>query len=211
MSSQIDLSGTYPTHIIYIKAIGSATINVNCITEDTKILTPSGYIRVDQLCIGDEVITDKKKIVKIKNIMKDEFDGTPETYPYLIKQGSIAPNYPPKNVKLSGNHMIEYGGKWIAPSRSNMFKQIKVDKVKYYHVQLQNYVTDNLVVNGGAVVESYTGDEHNLDYHLEWMRRYNNVPDKLYKYVVKHFEEKNKNKKIYKNKQITKNIIKKNI
>lgn len=207
-NAEIDLSNSHPSHIVYVRAIGSGTLDVRCLTEDTKILTPNGYIMVCKLKVGDYVITDKNKKVRIKNITSEEYKGTPETYPYLIKAGSIAPNYPLSNVKLSGNHMIMYGGKWICPRKSKMFNQIIVDKVKYYHVELQNYITDNLVVNNGTIVESFTGYTANEDFHLEWVRRYENISDKLYAHLIKHFEEKRRSKTLLKNKSLIKNIKK---
>jgi hypothetical protein len=49
------------------------------------------------------------------------------------------------------------------------FYNFKMDKSKkiinYYHIQLENYITDNLVVNNGTVVESLTSpiESHKLE------------------------------------------------
>jgi hypothetical protein len=51
---------------------------------------------------------------------------------------------------------------WVLPKHLPL-KQRQLDIVKYFHLQLPNYLTDHLVINGGLVVES-DGNGINVKY-----------------------------------------------
>jgi hypothetical protein len=143
---------------------GGMSGNIPCLTDDTFVLLLSGYVNISELKVGDQVLTDDNRIVKITRIIKTTVKGNNNTYPYIIPKNSIGPNYPPQKLSLSSNHLIKYKNKWIMP-----FYNFKMDKSKklinYYHIQLENYITDNLVVNNGTVVESLTSpiESHKLE------------------------------------------------
>ena len=68
-------------------------------------------------------------------------------------------NYPPERTLLSAGHLIKYENYWIHPQISRKFPQDKsYEKITYYHIETPNYKTDNLIINGGLIVESYTGN-----------------------------------------------------
>ncbi len=130
-------------------------INPLCLTENTKILTPNGYISIDKLKKGDYIITDDNRKVQIKKIYMTEFKPNKKTLPYIIHKNSIGENYPSQDIKISGGHMIKYANNWILPRITNIFKQDNtIEPIKYYHIKLENYETDNLVLEGGLIVES---------------------------------------------------------
>jgi hypothetical protein len=140
---------------------------IPCLTPETDILTPYGYVNIQKMKIGDKIMTDKNKIVRIKNIYRFTVEGNDKTYPYIIPAGSIAENYPPKEVRLSGDHLIKFRNRWWIKPRTGCyvlrFEQDKSKKeVIYYHIELPNYFTDHLVINGGCIVESYAGRENNV-------------------------------------------------
>jgi hypothetical protein len=167
-------SGTYT---IYIYNTGSYNITIlslivgdlPCLTEDTLVLTPNGYINIKQLCNGDNVITCDNRIVKIVNIYKSLIVGNDKSYPCIIPKNSISNNYPSETFKISQGHLIKHNKYWIYPKL--YFKLDKsLKKIKYYHIKLENYITDNLVINNGIVVESlgnYPSDIPNIEYIRE--------------------------------------------
>ena len=68
-------------------------------------------------------------------------------------------NYPPEKTLLSADHLIKYDNYWIHPQISRKFIQDKsYKKITYYHIETPNYETDHLIINGGLIVESYTGN-----------------------------------------------------
>jgi alpha-tubulin suppressor-like RCC1 family protein len=145
-------------------------INIYCLTEGTKVLTPNGYVDIENLKTGDFVTTDDDRCVKIENLYFDEVYGSSRTYPYIITKGGIGENYPPEDIKLSKGHLIKYNDKWLMPCKLKDAKQdTSQNKIKYYHITLPNYITDNLVINGGAVVESNADGK--LRHRYEYLRR----------------------------------------
>ncbi len=151
---------------IYTKHFSEVGIGNNepipCLEKSTEVLTPSGYVKVSKLRTGDLIITSDNRHVPIMNIFRTYTKGSDKTYPYIIEKSSIAPNYPPQKCKISGGHLIKYKYKWIHPIYSNKFKQDKTeDIITYYHIETPSYATDDLVINGGLIVETYGGTDKN--------------------------------------------------
>ena len=147
---------------------------LNCLYEDTEVLTPFGYVSVKQLKQGDEVTTSDGRVSRIVKLMISKLPASYKTSPFIIKAHSIAENYPPKDCRISKYHMIQFNGEWIAPYKNeHIFKADEsIRSIKYYHIQLENFKTDHLVINGGLVVESLgNGQEDNC---AEWDSRCNN-------------------------------------
>ncbi len=175
------------TYTIIVYSLGSYNITqvnltVNdsplpCLTEDTNVLTPDGYIKVTNLRKGDNVITSDNKVVEIINIFKSHVIGNNLTYPCIISKNSIGYNYPSDTFKISQNHLIKYNEKWIYPKlHFPLDKSMKT--IKYYHIKLENYITDHLVINNGIVVESlgnHPSDICNEEYKKEHQRRIKNM------------------------------------
>ncbi len=167
---------------------------VPCLTEDVEILTPSGYTNICDLKNGDHIITSDGRTVTIKNIFTTRVAGCLQTWPYLVAKNSIGPNYPPRDFRISGNHLIRAidNNKWICPRR--YFTADKLDKsrteINYYHIELPNYITDHMVINGGTVVESLANNPYNttpnLDNAREYYRRIGQGEEKHEKKIVKN-------------------------
>jgi hypothetical protein len=150
----------------YLGITSSAGFNITndlpCLIINTKILTSIGYIPIDKLKEGDLVVTDDNRLVPVLNIYKTIVKGKEDTYPYIIPKNSIANNYPKEEIKLSGKHLIKYKNTWIQPMKSKKFKQDKTNNIiKYFHIELPNYETDNLIINNGTIVESYAKPSDN--------------------------------------------------
>ena len=169
---------SYTIKLRAVNAVGAGTESiasvlvkpVDCLTENTLVLTPSGYVKVSLLKEGDYVLTDDNRrvpIIKYSRFM------TENNNPYIIEKNSIGPNYPPEDISISGGHLIKYNNKWLLPSDMKNTKRDNSQAiVKYYHIALENYITDNLVINGGCVVESY--GQRLTKNNNEWIRRKNN-------------------------------------
>jgi hypothetical protein len=168
-------SGSYNISLVFVTITSAGPIP--CLTEDTTILTPIGYRNIKNINKDDYVMTSDNRRVRVINIHQTIVTGNPNTYPYIIPRNSITENYPRMDTRLSGGHLIYYKGRWIHPRLSNAFKQDKNDKViKYYHVELENYTQDHLVINDGLVVESFAGmnNSRNSMIYRERINKYNN-------------------------------------
>jgi hypothetical protein len=148
-------------------------ITISCLTETTNILTPNGYINITKLNIDDLIITDDNRTVPIILIKKNTQLLKNSEYPYVILKNTIDSEYPPEDISLSKFHLIKYKNKWIKPQDVEYaFQDKSKNYITYYHIQLPNFITDNLVINGGCVVESY-GSRSKED-EIEWTNRFNN-------------------------------------
>ena len=171
------------TYTVYIRNSGSYNVTtvsltvtysgpIPCLLEDTMVLTPGGYINIKELKENDKVITSNNRIVKITQIFKTIARGNGDTYPCIIPKNGISKNYPPSDLKISQNHLIRYYDKWICPI--DFFKQdTSYNIIKYYHIKLENYLTDDLIINDGVVVESYSTND--LDTVRRFARRFRNT------------------------------------
>jgi hypothetical protein len=167
------ISTILDTYTMYIYNTGSYNItqlnltvidSLPCLTEDTLVLTPNGYININKLNKGDNVITSDNRVVEIKNIFKSNVIGNHKTYPCIVHKNSIAYNYPSNDFKISQGHLIKFNNTWILP---NLFFPLDKSKklIKYYHIKLENYITDHLVINHGVVVESLgSNSKDSLEY-----------------------------------------------
>ena len=128
-----------------------------CILSNTLIKTVKGYELIDDLVKGDLIITDDDRIVPIINIVKYKIDEPKEEhYPVCIPKNFFAYQVPNKNTYLSENHAILYNDFWTnGRINLNYFEKIRI-KPLYYHMELPNYLTDNIVANN-LTVESWTG------------------------------------------------------
>lgn len=131
-----------------------------CLLGHTRIRTPASYTEVKQLRSGDIVTTADGRDIAIKRIYKGKLVANEESAPYQFKANSIATGYPAATFEVSPTHAVAAPGGWIIPKYASMSgvkaKQVMVgEEITYYHIELPNYLTDNLVVEGGAVVESF--------------------------------------------------------
>ena len=171
-------SGTY---IIYVSNTGSYNLStltlvvsggpspsssVPCLLENTKVLTPEGYLDVQNLKQGDFIITSDNRQVKIVKIFSTCVDGSNETYPCVIPKDSISIGVPKEEFRISPFHLIKFDKFWILPY--NCFSlDSSLQKIKYFHIKLPNYITDHLVINNGIVVESLAeSPRETIEYNL---------------------------------------------
>jgi hypothetical protein len=144
------------------------------IQDVTKILTPTGYVNVENLRIGDQVLTDKNKRSAIMYIYHQTKIGNDRSYPYIIEKNSIQKNYPTERVMMSENHLIKYLDYWILPKMFN-FKRKILPEVEYYNIGLKSY-DDNLVLGGNLIVESMVIDKKNI---IDYFNRIKNSKGKV--------------------------------
>ena len=89
----------------------SATSVTPCFTPGTMIATPKGEVLVEELQVGDAVITRDNGIQLINWIGTRRFGGrelanNPHLYPVLIRAGSLGCGLPERDMRLSPNHRV---------------------------------------------------------------------------------------------------------
>ena len=132
--------------------------NIVCFLEGTQILTPKGFKDIKILKEGDSVLTHDKRVVPIVNKTYFTCASTKKTTPYIIPKDTVIGNHKcVKDLYLSPYHCVSVDETNMKPVKFLEFKQDKMDtskKLKYYHVGLPNFFTDNLIANG-VCCESY--------------------------------------------------------
>ena len=136
--------------------------SVPCFPKGTRLLTATGYKQVEAIKQGELVVTsDGRRVpVVVRSRTMEETDK--HSAPYTIPKSALAPNVPSHEIRLSPNHAIQLRkGLWMLPSTAAKLGNTKVfqktigQPVTYYHFECPNYFTDNLVIEGGVVVESF--------------------------------------------------------
>ncbi|WP_166416879.1 Hint domain-containing protein [Cochlodiniinecator piscidefendens] len=86
-------------------------INVICFTPGTGILTNKGMIAVEDLCVGDRVLTRDNGMqtlrwVGAKTLNQQSLLQRPNLRPILIKKGSLGDDLPERDMYVSPNHRM---------------------------------------------------------------------------------------------------------
>jgi hypothetical protein len=141
-------------------------LTLACLLKGTKILTPAGEILIEHLKINDTVLTADNREVKIMDIYSSLASSQDNLY--VIHKDTISCGIPNEDLFVSGGHRVKIDGKFYHPfhNKTNLIEKCSENKtVQFYHVKLENYLTDFLVANG-VEVESL-GDTENPD-HTNW-------------------------------------------
>jgi hypothetical protein len=140
-----------------------------CLTSNCNILTPSGYKNVSQLNQGDKIITSTGKTKNILKIIKTESNNPT----YLIKKDIFGKNLPLVDTTISNNHAFQIKNKWYLPKYHPLLNYLDNKKTIFYHLQLEDYFNDNLMVNG-LTMESWDGFSSNQSRNYQWIKLKNN-------------------------------------
>ena len=155
-----------------------------CLVEGTKVLTPSGYVNVEELKAGTRIVTGDGRIVEVVKLQNTKYNRTTSiTAPYIIEKDAFGVNYPKNEIKISGRHTIQLkSGLWEIPAEAARVKNSKVrqvpigSSVQYYHVELPDYENDTMVADG-LIVESYNNGSYDESY--TWNARQNGYERKV--------------------------------
>ena len=155
---------SYPTNRLQGN-IGSMNLTVQCLDESCQILTPSGYLSVSIIKEGDLILTDDGREIPILQISTSYLKDSSGSLVYNLQKDSILPGYPPQDTLLSFGHTISLDpskpqeGRWMMtidlPKKyPQVIPVLREEPFRLYHITLPNFYTDNLVVNGGLIIES---------------------------------------------------------
>jgi hypothetical protein len=127
-----------------------------CFPAGTRLLTNNGNKAVETLTTDDRIITADGRSVPFKLYSTVIEKTTEASAPYHIPAGTFGN----KAITLSPLHAIQSSkGVWQIPcDAAKQFPSIRQvnlgERVEYFHVELPNFFTDNIVAEGN-VVESF--------------------------------------------------------
>ncbi len=150
-----------PNSSTYMIVIPAGVSALPCFTAGTRILTPTGEKLVENLKTGDLVLTADGREVPAQIYSTNISKTTTKTAPYVIPAHSFGAT-PVRDLIVSAKHAVQSSkGVWQIPEFCSKAKQLPAgQEVAYYHIELPNYFTDNIVANG-AVCESLANKQVN--------------------------------------------------
>lgn len=150
---------------------------VPCFTPGTVIATVRGEIPVEDLQIGDKVITrdngsQEIRWIGTKPISGMELQAKPHLMPIRIQKGSLGNGFPERDLLVSPNHKLlvtkpEVGllfnePEVLVPAKlmvkpSDGIQPVKLNGTSYIHIMFDNH---EVVLSNGAWTESFQpGDQ----------------------------------------------------
>ncbi len=136
-----------------------------CFLKNTLISTAHGKIRVNEIEVGDLVLSSKNKFVPVKFIGKRTLTKTApkweiEVEPIIVKQGAFGNGTPTRDLKVSPEHAFYIDELFYKAEElvngDTIFRmgETPENEIEYYHVDLGFHA---LVFAEGAATESFGG------------------------------------------------------
>ena len=150
-----------------------------CFTPGTRILTPMGEIPVEQLQVGDRVVTRDNGLQEIRWTGRKHLDGrdlmlAPKLRPIRIKRGALGPSQPERDMLVSPNHRMLL----VSEQAELLFEQrevlvaakhlthlegvapLDVAEIDYIHIMCDHH---EIVLADGTWSESFQPGDYSLD------------------------------------------------
>ena len=152
-----DTSSAYPL------AVADSTTMVAdaaCYREGTRIRTVRGEVAVEDLAVGDGVVTASGRVRAIGWIGRRRLDcarhpNPGNVWPVRVRAHAFGENLPHRDLWLSPGHNIACEGVLMPISallNGQSVEQIKQDRVEYWHVELDAH---DVILAEGFPAESY--------------------------------------------------------
>ncbi|MGO9700162.1 MAG: Hint domain-containing protein [Xanthobacteraceae bacterium] len=174
---EIQLTGDFTGDTFHLAADnggsgpGTEITETPCYCPGTLIATPRGEQRVEELKIGDEVMTASGAARPIKWIGKRSYRGRfvmgrKDILPVCIKAGALEDNVPKRDLWISPNHAMYLDGVLIEAkdlvNGVSVVQAQSVESIEYFHVELE---THDVIIAEGALAESFIDDDSRFLFH----------------------------------------------
>lgn len=134
---------------------------VACYCRGTLILTPAGEVPVEDLAIGDRVVTVTGEERRVHWIGRRAFDGRfvagkREVLPIRVAAGALAEGVPVRDLWVSPGHSLYIDGVLVLAeyllNGATIAQEERVERLEYFHVELDEHA---ILLADGAPAESY--------------------------------------------------------
>ncbi|MDI2091892.1 Hint domain-containing protein [Commensalibacter oyaizuii] len=133
---------------------------IKCFLKGTEIETPSGKKNVEELKVGDDIITihnGNKVVKKITSILNQKVIANHiDKLPIRIYKSAIAENVPYKDLLVTPEHCLYIDGQFI-PARMlvngrSIIQDTSFNTYDVYHIETEEH---SIVIADGMLTESY--------------------------------------------------------
>jgi hypothetical protein len=142
-----------------------------CYCRGTLIQTERGEVPVEDLAIGDIVLTISGEGRPIKWIGRRSYAGrfiagNPEVLPIVVRAGALAPEIPMRDLWLSPGHALVLDGVLVRTkylvNGMTILQADAVDQVDYFHLEFEAH---EIILAEGAPAESYVECDNRQGFH----------------------------------------------
>jgi autotransporter passenger strand-loop-strand repeat protein len=171
----LTLSGDYADDSFYLhRAIAGTAITTDatpCYCRGTRILTDRGEVAVEDLRIGDRLVTAAGAARPIRWIGTRSYAGrfaagNRRVLPIRIAAGALADGVPTRDLYVSPEHALFLDGMLVPASALLNGRSIvqleRVDSVEYFHLELDSH---DVLLAEGAPAESFVDDDSRGMFH----------------------------------------------
>ncbi len=151
---------------------------IPCFTPGTRIATPKGERRAEDLKVGDRVLTRDNGIQFItwagkKDLNAQDLELSPDMMPVMIRAGALGNGLPERDMMVSPNHRVlivsemaqlYFGETEVLMAAKHMKKMKGVETVRaqqstYIHFMCENH---EIVLSNGAWTETFQPGDYSL-------------------------------------------------
>jgi ELWxxDGT repeat protein len=167
---------TAGTHIVHDIVSGSGssnpaffTLDPTCYCRGTRIMTDAGEVPVEDLAIGDRLVTLSGEARSIRWIGYRAYDGrfiagNRKVMPIRIAAGALAEGVPSRDLWLSPEHSVHIDGVLVRAGHLvngvTIAQADRVERLEYFHIELDSH---DVIFADGAPAETYVDcDNRNM-------------------------------------------------